>query len=169
VVELSLALVGLLFVLALAAAVAGGRGGAPQLAYGAAFALSMVVAGAGLVALVGSGGTSFAVLPIGLPWMGAHFRLDALAAFFVVVVGLGGGAASFYGIGHATHDAEPRRVVPFFVAFLGAMMLVVLADDAFTFLVSWELMSLLSWALVLAHHHEADSRKAAFVYLMMAA
>ncbi len=29
-------------------------------------------------------------LPIGLPWLGAHFRLDALAAFFLVVVNLGG-------------------------------------------------------------------------------
>ncbi|MDR3450488.1 MAG: hydrogenase 4 subunit B, partial [Alphaproteobacteria bacterium] len=29
-------------------------------------------------------------LPIGLPWLGAHFRLDALASFFLVVVNLGG-------------------------------------------------------------------------------
>jgi len=27
-------------------------------------------------------------LPIGLPWLGAHFRLDALASFFLVVVNL---------------------------------------------------------------------------------
>jgi hydrogenase-4 component B len=32
-------------------------------------------------------------LPIGLPWLGAHFRLDALASFFLVVVNLGGAAA----------------------------------------------------------------------------
>ena len=29
-------------------------------------------------------------LPLGLPWLGAHFRIDALSAFFLVVVDLGG-------------------------------------------------------------------------------
>ena len=29
-------------------------------------------------------------LPVGLPWLGAHFRLDALASFFLIVVNLGG-------------------------------------------------------------------------------
>ena len=31
------------------------------------------------------------VLPLGLPWLGAHLRLDALSAFFLVVLGIGGG------------------------------------------------------------------------------
>ena len=39
------------------------------------------------------------------------------------------------------------------------MNLVILADDAFTFLISWEFMSLASWALVMAHHHDASNRK----------
>src|SRR5260370_6307369 len=48
------------------------------------------------------------------------------------------------------------------------MNLVVLADDAFTFLLSWEFMSLSSWALVMAHHREADNAKAGYIYLVMA-
>jgi len=48
------------------------------------------------------------------------------------------------------------------------MIFVVLADDAFTFLLSWELMSLLSWALVVVHHREHEARRAGYVYLMMA-
>jgi hydrogenase-4 component B len=40
------------------------------------------------------------------------------------------------------------------------MMLVVLADDAFTFLFSWEFMSLTSWALVMAHHRVPDNVRA---------
>ena len=43
-------------------------------------------------------------LPLGLPWLGAHFRLDALAAFFLVVVNLGGASASLYGLGYGHHD-----------------------------------------------------------------
>ena len=37
------------------------------------------------------------------------------------------------------------------------MNLVVLADDAFSFLLCWEFMSLASWALVMAHHREAGN------------
>jgi hydrogenase-4 component B len=107
-------------------------------------------------------------LPIGLPWLGAHFRLDALASFFLVVVNLGGAAASLYGLGYGHHDPAPHRVLPFFPAFLAGMNLVVLANDAFTFLVSWEFMSLSSWALVMAHHHDPDNRHAGYVYIVMA-
>ena len=62
-------------------------------------------------------------LPIGLPWLGAHFRLDALASFFLVVVNLGGAAASLYGLGYGHHDPAPHRVLPFFPAFLAGMNL----------------------------------------------
>src|SRR5260370_10334266 len=48
------------------------------------------------------------------------------------------------------------------------MNLVVLADDAFTFLVSWEFMSLSSWALVMAHHRDPENRHAGYVYIVMA-
>jgi hypothetical protein len=56
----------------------------------------------------------------------------------------------------------------FFPAFLAGMTLVVLADDAFTFLLSWEFMSLSSWALVMAHHRDRDNAHAGYVYLVMA-
>ena len=74
------------------------------------------------------------ILPIGLPWLGAHFRMDALAAFFLIVVNLGGAAASLYGLGYGRHEHAPHRVLPFFPAFLAGMNLVVLADDAFSYL-----------------------------------
>jgi formate hydrogenlyase subunit 3/multisubunit Na+/H+ antiporter MnhD subunit len=59
-------------------------------------------------------------------------------------------------------------VLPFYPAFLAGMSVVVLADDAFTFLVSWEFMSLSSWALVMAHHRVPDNVRAGYVYLIMA-
>ncbi|HEX9570008.1 MAG TPA: hydrogenase 4 subunit B [Rhodospirillales bacterium] len=107
-------------------------------------------------------------LPLGLPWLGADFRIDALSAFFLIVVNLGAAAASLYGIGYGRHEPAPERVLPFFPAFLAGMNLVVLADDAFTFLLSWEFMSLSSWALVMAHHRIEDNRRAGFIYLVMA-
>lgn len=107
-------------------------------------------------------------LPLGLPWIGMRFRLDALSAFFLAVIDIGGAAASVYALGYGAHEKSPMRVLPFFPAFIAGMNLVVLAGDAFAFLVAWEFMSLSSWALVLAHHRDVENRKAAYVYLMMA-
>ncbi len=107
-------------------------------------------------------------LPLGLPWIGARFRLDALAAFFLLVVNLGAATASLYGLGFGVHERAPHRVLPFYPAFLAGMNLVVLADDAFTFLFAWEFMSLSSWALVMAHHRERDNARAGYIYLVMA-
>ncbi|MER8971727.1 hydrogenase 4 subunit B [Mesorhizobium sp. M0800] len=111
---------------------------------------------------------STVVLPLGLPWIGAHFRLDALSTFFLIVVYFGGSMASLYGLGYGRHESAPHRVLPFFPAFLAGMNLVVVADDAFTFLLSWEFMSLASWALVMAHHREQDNARAGYIYLVMA-
>src|SRR5690606_23266852 len=47
--------------------------------------------------------------------------------------------------------------------------LVLLADDAFGFLFSWELMSLASWGMVMAHPRAPESARAGLVYLIMAA
>ena len=107
-------------------------------------------------------------LPVGLPWVGAHFRMDALSAFFLLVTNLGGAGASLFAIGYGAHEKAPGRVLPFYPVFLGAMNLVVLADDAFSFLVAWEFMSLSSWALVMAHHHDPDNRTAGYIYIVMA-
>ncbi len=107
-------------------------------------------------------------LPLGVPWIGMHFRVDALSAFFQAVINLGGVAASLYAIGYGAHEKNPARILPFYPAFLAGMNLVLIADDAFGFLVAWEFMSLSSWALVLAYHHSAETRRAAFIYLMMA-
>ncbi|MEZ5833738.1 MAG: proton-conducting transporter membrane subunit, partial [Dongiaceae bacterium] len=112
--------------------------------------------------------SSLMILPLGLPWVGAHFRIDPLAALFLVIVNLGGATASLYGVGYGRHESAPARVLPFFPAFLAGMNLVVMADDAFTFLLSWEFMSLVSWALVMAHHHDAQNTRAGYIYLIVA-
>ena len=89
-------------------------------------------------------------------------------AFFLVVANLGGAAASLYALGYGRHETSPLRVLPFFPAYLAGMNLVVLADDAFSFLVAWEFMSLSSWALVMANHRAPENARAGYVYLVMA-
>lgn len=108
------------------------------------------------------------VLPLGLPWIGAHFAVDSLSAFFLAIVNGGAVLTSLYAIGYGRHESAPWRVLPFYPAFLAGMSLVVLAADAFTFLLSWEFMSLASWALVMAHHRIRDNAQAGYVYIVMA-
>jgi hydrogenase-4 component B len=137
--------------------------------YGATMPVSVVATGVSLNWLTsGITTNSVVVLPLGLPWLGAHFQLDQLTSFFLVVINLGGFLASLYGLGYGGHEKAPHRVLPFFPAFLAGMNLVLLADDAFSYLLCWEFMSLASWALVMAHHREPGNAKAGYIYLVMA-
>lgn len=142
---------------------------ASQIVYSLSLLASLAVFILALIHLIGGENVPPVVtLPLGLPWLGAHFRMDMLSAFFLVVVNLGAAAASLFAIGHGRHEEAPERVLPFYPAFLAGMNLVVMADDAFTFLASWEFMSLSSWALVMAHHRVRDNVYAGYVYLAMA-
>jgi len=142
---------------------------ASQAVYGLSLLASLAALAIALVRLVGDATTAPAVtLPLGIPWLGAHFRMDMLATVFLVVVNLGTAAASLFAIGYGRHEDSPERILPFYPAFLAGMNLVVLADDAFTFLASWEFMSLSSWALVMAHHRVRENIYAGYVYLAMA-
>ena len=143
------------------------RANANTVVYGASLVVTVIACLAGVIQLLAPS-TATITLPLGLPWLGAHFKLDALAALFIVVVNLGGVGASLYALGYGSHESLPGRVLPFFPAFLAGMNLVVLADDAFTFLLCWEFMSLASWALVVAHHKVERNVRAGYVYLLMA-
>ncbi len=165
--------VGILFCVAALIAVAGlavannRKKWANSVIYGVSALICAVALGCAITALCG-GPVSTLSLPLGLPWLGVHFRLDALAALFLCVVNLGGTSASVFALGYGRHERAPQRVLPFFPAFLAAMNLVVIADDAFAFLLSWEFMSLMSWALVVSHDRSADNMRAGLVYIVMA-
>src|SRR6185437_15495595 len=167
-VALQMSCVAGLLVTAVLAIVLSHSKSATAVVYSAASVICAIALWGSLRFLLGAANATDLTLPIGLPWLGAHFRLDALASFFLVVVNLGGAAASLYGLGYGHHEPAPHRVLPFFPAFLAGMNLVVLADDAFSYLLCWEFMSLVSWALVMAHHREAGNAKAGYVYLVMA-
>jgi len=111
------------------------------------------------------------VLPIGLPGLPFHLRLDALAGFFLVVIGLLSFFVSIYSIGYVKGYIGHRPVtslVVFYCLFIAGMLMVVLADDAFCFLVSWEIMAAASYFLVMFENERAENRKAALLYLVVA-
>ena len=158
--------VGVLCFISLIAVVAGGRVKLSNAVYGACFLIALALC---LVSATHIGTTPVdMVLPIGLPWLGAHFHFDSLAAFFLAVVNLGAASASFYAIGYGRHEREPQRVLPFFPLFLAGMNLVLVSGDAFSFLLAWEFMSLSSWGLVVSRHGEPENVRAGYIYLLMA-
>lgn len=155
--------------LAIAAVIGGRRDGVHAVVHAGCFVAAMALVAGGLQYLGGRSAPPALVLPLGLPWISAHFRVDNLSALFLLIINLSAAAASAFAVGYGGHLAERRRVTPFFPAFLLAMNLVLVADDGFTFLVAWEFMSLASWLMVVSDHRSQDNRKAGTVYVIMAA
>lgn len=105
-----------------------------------------------------------------IPLLTLAIRLDSLAAFFVLTISVVGLAASIYAIGYLRHLAGRASIATLgalFNGYLLCMTFVVLADNGFFFLLAWELMSLLSYFLVVTEHEKADVRYAGVFYLIM--
>lgn len=112
-----------------------------------------------------------AILPLGLPDLPFHLRLDPLAGFFLCVIGLLALFVSLYSIGYVKGFPPGRPVLRFVVCyslFVTGMLLVVLADDAFFFLIAWELMAAASYFLVMYEDEKAENRRSAYLYLVIA-
>lgn len=110
------------------------------------------------------------ILPIGLPELPFHLRLDALSSLFLFVIGAAGCGISLFAAGYFRKgEGTPPGLLCFeFHLFLASMALVVLADDAYSFMVAWEVMALSSYFLVTANHKMPKIRAAGFLYLLIA-
>ena len=110
------------------------------------------------------------VLPFGLPDLPFHLRLDSLSAFFLLLLGAASAGISFFAAGYfrSEEGAAPGLLCFEYHVFLAAMALVLIADDAYAFMVSWELMALASYFLVTTDHRRPEIRRAGFLYLLIA-
>jgi hydrogenase-4 component B len=126
---------------------------------------------AGLAVLI-SKGVITGQIALGLPWLPWHVRFDGLSGFFFLIIGIAVCAVSLYGPGYVSSYKEtehPFAVLGLFTGlFVAGMLLVLLADDAFMFMIAWELMSVASYFLVAFQHENPANRRAAFLYLLMA-
>lgn len=167
----------LLFIVMVSAYAAGafgalliGRGAAGR---GAAAIGAAVGSGAALAlgcTAVASGQTLALTTTRILPTAGCMVRLDGLGAFFLIIIGLLGLAVASYGFSYsATYEGR------YSLRMLGAMLNVallslsiqVIADNALTFLIAWEAMSLSAYWMVLTEHDEPDTVRAAVWYIAM--
>ncbi|HAN55018.1 MAG TPA: hydrogenase 4 subunit B, partial [Betaproteobacteria bacterium] len=128
----------------------------------------LVLAGAGLIGMGEQPET--AILALGLPGLPFHLRLDALSAFFLVLLGAVSAGISIYSAGYFRKDEGPPPGIYGlqYHFFLAAMALVMLADDAYLFMVAWETMALSSYFLVVSNHKVPEVRRAGFLYLLIA-
>ncbi|MBI3353275.1 MAG: hydrogenase-4 subunit B [Nitrospirae bacterium] len=134
-------------------------------------ALSSVLAAAGGALAVANNFNQSVTIPIGLPDLPVHLRLDPLSGFFLTVIGLLSFFVSIYSIGYIKAFVGKRSVthlVIFYCLFLIGMFSVVLSDDAFSFLISWEVMAASSYFLVMFEDERTENRRAAFLYLVVA-
>jgi hydrogenase-4 component B len=104
-----------------------------------------------------------------VPFAPVGLRIDPLAAWFVLLISAVSFAVSLAGLGYArSYDryGGPRLAATSGL-FVASMLLVVLADSAFAFLVAWEVMSLASYLLVIHEHEDPAVARAGYVYLVM--
>ena len=110
------------------------------------------------------------ILVIGLPDLPAHLRLDALSSVFIAILGAASAGISLFAAGYFRRGqgTPPGLLCLQYHLFLAAMGLVLLADDAYAFMVCWETMALASYFLVTAQHRIPEIRSAGFLYLLIA-
>ncbi|MDP1537474.1 MAG: hydrogenase 4 subunit B [Burkholderiales bacterium] len=110
------------------------------------------------------------ILSLGLPDLPFHIRLDPLAAFFIGLLGVASVGISLFSAGYFRRGqgSAPGLLCLQYHLFLAAMVMVILADDAYLFMVAWETMALTSYFLVTSSHKIPEVRNAGFLYLLIA-
>lgn len=145
---------------------------APRLITGLVFpagaVVSLALAATGLWAI--GAPPSSAILPAGLPDLPFHVRVDALSGFFLLLLGGVSFGISVFACAYFrdTGGNTLGQLSLQYHVFLASMACVLIADDAYLFMITWESMALSSYFLVTTEHHSERNRKAGFIYLLIA-
>jgi len=135
--------------------------------------VSCMVAGS-LTGLVDSGiilmssgeySTSFTYLK----FLSLSFTIDGLSAFFLIIIFAISMMASFYSFHYME---KPEKALSsavnylFFSLLVVSMCLVVTASGMVPFMLSWEIMSISSFFLVISNYKSSDNRRAGYLYFV---
>jgi hydrogenase-4 component B len=104
--------------------------------------ISLVVAGIALASIAAE--PQFRILPLGLPDLPFHLRLDALSSFFLFLLGATSAGISIYAAGYfrPSEGGQPGLHCLLYHGFLTSIVFIFLADDGYAFMVAWESMAL---------------------------
>ena len=132
------------------------------LVYGVAALVGIGAGALGGYGMIGGAGT------VRLAWLvplgGLELTLDPLGAFFLALIGFAAVPTSIYAMASPPDEGgEPFT----YLAFVLSMCLVPLAANLMTFAITWELMSITSYFLVLHRRESKSSLYAGWVYAVM--
>ncbi|ABE35617.1 NADH-Ubiquinone/plastoquinone (complex I), various chains family protein [Paraburkholderia xenovorans LB400] len=132
---------------------------------GAVFGLALF--GLGLTGVFA--GPQEIILPLGLPELPFHLRLDGLSAYFLAVLGMVSTGVSAFSAGYFRKgEGTPPGLLCFeYHVCLASMATLLLADDAYSFMVAWETMTVSAVFLVMTNHRIAEIRRAAYLYFLI--
>lgn len=110
------------------------------------------------------------LVPNAIPFVNLEIFVDGISAFFLLIIGIVSFAVSLYSIGYSREYEASKRTSALgflFNTFILSMVLVVASNNAFFFLLFWELMSLTSFFLVIYDHDKEENLKSGMTYLVM--
>ncbi|EKS9887338.1 hydrogenase 4 subunit B [Burkholderia pyrrocinia] len=112
---------------------------------------------------------SVAVLPIGLPDLPFHLRLDRLSGYFLFVLGLVSAGIGAFSAGYFRkgEGAAPGLICCEYHVCVASIALVLVADDAYVFMVAWETLTLSATFLVMSNHRIGEIRRAGYLYFLI--
>ena len=96
--------------------------------------------------------------------------LDRLSALFLLVAAVVVLASSIYSAGYLKRYAghyNLKALNAWYLLLIASIVLILIANDALTFLLAWEAMSILSYFLVNFEHGRAETSRAGYLMLAM--
>ena len=109
-------------------------------------------------------------IPNAVPFFNLEIFVDGVASFFLLIIGMVSFAVSVYSIGYSKEYQVKKRTMALgflFNIFILSMILVVASNNAFFFLLFWEVMSITSFFLVIYDHDKEENIKSGLTYLAM--
>jgi hydrogenase-4 component B len=134
----------------------------------------LAIAGGCLLGLVDAGTKLFRPGPYTVAFeylntFSLSFQIDALSAFFLVAIYAVCLLASIYSYHYMDNPKKAFRAAGnyfFFSLLTASMALVVTAGNLIAFMLSWEIMSLSSFFLVVYNYEAEENRKAGYLYFV---
>jgi len=130
--------------------------------FGAAFSLAKLLSGSETLVLDPFRPT--------IPFLSINITIDALSAFFILILSVLVCCVSIYSIGYISHYYGKRNVSAFhvlYIAFILSMIFVFTAGNAVFFFTAWEIMAVVSYFLVVFESEQDGNEKAGLIYIVM--
>lgn len=131
--------------------------------------VSSLLALPALVYMLLTGATARYLLQWNLPFGDCDIAFDPLSLFFLIPIFLVFPAGALYACGYwpaSSHRSSEPSVTFFYGLLAAAMACLVVARNGAFFMISWEVMALAGYFLLVTEHEDNDVRKAGAVYLI---